>query len=434
MPHQYEAWCFASQQNRTYLGLDPGLGKTVVAAMLLGFYGGAYICPPFLVQNVYEELTKWLPHRIIGILGESVLGFGDEEIIIVPDSHLPKKDVYEHLKYLLKYIAPRAWLVIDEAHRFKNKEAQRTQVLLGTKRQKGIVDLFPYHTYMSGTPMPNRPIELYPILAKAAPETIDFRSEFQYGLKYCAGFKQGSYGWNFSGASNVKELASKVIAPKGPFMLRQRKDLLGLPPKTESVFILSAAPTKELLDMEKALGAKYKSAEDLIKARIAEAHSGDLHLGTYRRLLGLQKIKPSVQRIRAVLEDTDQSVLVFAYHGEVVRLLEEALAEYLPFVVSGKTSAHLRHSQVQDFQKSTTRRVFIGNYLALGVGFTLTKASRVFFVEYDWSPGNNDQAGDRAHRIGQTKPVHVEYLVYKDSIDKKIIEVLLEKRKNIQHV
>ncbi len=73
--------------------------------------------------------------------------------------------------------------------------------------------------------------------------------------------------------------------------------------------------------------------------------------------------------------------------------------------------------------------MLIGNYLAMGIGFTLTKATRGLFVEFSWVPGENEQAGDRMHRIGQTGSVHIQYMVYKNSIDKKVIEALLRKRK-----
>jgi SNF2 family DNA or RNA helicase len=76
----------------------------------------------------------------------------------------------------------------------------------------------------------------------------------------------------------------------------------------------------------------------------------------------------------------------------------------------------------------------IGNYKAMGVGFTLTRATRVIFVEYSWNPAENEQAADRAHRIGQTETVFVQYMVYKDSVDKKVIERILKKREGSRHI
>lgn len=430
---------FALSRNHSYLGLPPGAGKTICAATITsGILQDPrfetcrvlYICPPFLTRNVEEELLKWLPDAEVGIYGQI---FDPEytQILVFPDTQL---------KSLQNYPYEFAAVFIDEAHRFKNMTAKRTQYLFGHKRQKGITALADRVICMSGTPMPNRPIELYPVLSKLAPETIDYMSEFEFGRKYCAGY-QGKWGWDFSGASNLKELNTRVVHPKGPFMLRLKKDALGLPPKTEEAFVIADDQSKRLLKMEQAVGERYSDAEDVIKAQIIKAQiikakggEEDIHLATYRRLLGIEKVPAVAEYVDSILDETSESVLVFAFHKEVIAELASRLKAWNPAVITGDVNPEKRHRIVKAFQSEPHRRLLIGNYVAMGVGFNLTKATRGVFAEFDWTPGVNEQAGDRMHRIGQRSSVLIQYMVFKDSLDKRIMEALNLKRKNISQI
>jgi SWI/SNF-related matrix-associated actin-dependent regulator 1 of chromatin subfamily A len=435
-PHQLEAIHFALNRNRSYLGLDAGLGKTIVAAIIANVFKGpvVYICPPFLMENTKNEFNKWAPDLSVYIYNKKFDPTAN--VLIVPDSLISKAFVeFAIEKFLENDRFKPALLFIDEAHRYKNSKAKRTQSLFGHKSKYGIVRLFKKIVYMSGTPMPNRPIELYPVLSSAAPETIDFKNEFDFALRYCAGH-QNHFGWDFSGASNVQELAKKVVHPDGPFMLRLKKDILNLPPKLEEMLILNGKQTPMLMKMGVEI-LRRLSTEDLMKAQIAESidlNEKELHLATYRRLLGIEKVEPAVEYIKSILEDTDESILIFAIHKDVIAGLTEGLREFNPLVITGENSATQRQTSVEVFQSDKTRRVFIGNIQACGVGFTLTKASRVIFVEFAWVPGDNSQASDRTHRIGQNKTVLVQYLVFKDSVDKAVIETLLVKTKTIEKI
>lgn len=427
LPHQREAALYALGQNRSYLGLDPGLGKTIVAATVATALDRpvVYVTPPFLIENVTTEFERWTDL----IVSSPAKAPTNADVMVLPDSMIGRDSVIPGIK---KWIGKHAAVCfIDEAHRFKNTTAKRTHALFS------ILNLFERQVFMSGTPMPNRPMELFPVLSHAAPETINFMNRFEFGRRYCGG-KKTHFGWDFTGATNMPELAAQVIHPTGPFMLRQKKALLKLPPKTEETFVVSATMTPSLAKLDRGIGAAYGSIDDLVKHRLADADGkasvDDLHVMTYRRLLGMEKVKPVCQYIEALLAESDESILVFAYHKDVIVKLVETLKPHFPYVITGDTPAVERHKRVEKYQKSKTRRLLIGNYLAAGIGFTMTKATRVIFVEFDWVPGVNEQAGDRAHRIGQDKPVLIQYVVYRDSIDKAVIETLLRKRKAIQYV
>lgn len=446
-PYQVPAVLFALERDRSYLRLDPGLGKTIVAATIAKATGAktVYVTPPFLALNVLHEFSIWAPKlKTTHYLAYRVAPDPkNADVLVLPDTFL--EQAYLYVKEFAQIEASReSLLVVDEAHRFKNADAKRTRYLLGGivkkprekgKKYNGLYSFFDRRVYMSGTPMPNRPMELFKLLSIEAPETIDFRNYFEFGRHYCAGY-QDSYGaWDFSGASNMRELSQKTVYPTGPFMYRLKKDQLELPPKLEQVFLLydNMAPELKTFDdsIRKSLGDQTQ--ETLINELLG-ADNGELHIATYRRLLGAEKAKAAIPFLKSILDDSNESVIVFAYHVDVIQALENELSKYRPYVISGKTKVADRHGLVKDFQADKSRRLIIGNYVAMGVGFTLTKATRVVFVEFDWVPGVNDQASDRVHRIGQEKTVLVQYMAFAGSIDEKVISALLNKRKSINHL
>lgn len=436
-PYQLHAALFALERNRSYLRMDPGTGKTITAAIIASAYlnefddaPAVYICPAGLVANVVSEMETWLA----GLYGVGVLEppyeFISGDVIVVPDSILHNPAVMRSITDLR-----RGLLIVDEAHRFKSATAKRTAALL-----KHYTDWALKVVLMTGTPMPNRPIELYPVLSKLAPEAIDFASEWEYGRKFCAGHQKKAgrrMVWDMSGASNMEELAERLFTPKNApgFMHRVTKDVLNLPPLTEEIFVVADKMPPKLAKLDTALGSAY-STEDVMKGKIAaKRNKEELHLATYRRLLGVEKAKLVIPYIKDVLEETTDAILVFAHHQEVITLLETALAAFEPVVITGATVLpKFRQAYVDKFQQQKRLRLLIANYTALGVGFNVTKANRVMHVEYSWVPGENDQSTARSHRLGQDKSVFVQYFCYANSLDNAILRSLMRKRKSISFI
>lgn len=433
LPFQENAVLFALARNRSYLALDPGLGKTPVAAVIAQTLddqnpvAGLYICPPFLTRNTESEFFKWSPQLGATRYNEfSICSW----FCILPDSILTRHSVQKDILKFTKDAEAKGLITIlfvDEAHRFKNDEAARTKALFGFRGKIGIAHLFNKIVYLSGTPMPNRPIELFPVLNHSAPQTIQNMSKHEYAEKYCGAF-QNRWGWDYSGSSNVKELVANVI---GTFMLRYKKSevLKELPQKLEEMVVLSEKLPPRLEKLSERILSQM-SPDDLMKGQIQVSLDKDvLHLSTYRKELGAVKVQAASDYIKYLLEETDDSILVFAIHKDVIWHLNKELSKYHPLVITGDTRMELRDAYVKEFQNNERRRVFIGNIQAAGTGLTLTKATRVVFAEFSWVPADNDQAADRAHRIGQTDNVFVQYLVLENSIDKAVIETVLRKKK-----
>lgn len=431
-PFQIAATKFALERNHSYIAADPGLGKTIMAAMLINTLGKLeqrnfiVVNQPSLCLNTKAEFDKWCYSSVKVDIFDGVKKIKPSRIypsvVIVPDTRLS-----DELGFLADTVAPYndlgdAVLIVDEAQRFSNDESQRTKALLR------LCERFEKIVFLSGTPLRNRPIELFAILSRFNGESISFRNRSQYGQYFCAGYFD-SYGRaNYNGASRTEELFENV---KKKFMLRLRKaDVLPeLPPKTEEIVFLAGGDTPaEIIGYERK-HLKALSPEDLTRPKVTQSP----FLATYRRLLGEYKVPAAISFIREILETGDENILIFAEHVATVALLEKGLKEYKPITITGAVSAREKQWRVDFFQKNKCR-VFIGNTQACGTGFTLTKATRVIHVEPSWVPADSDQASDRAHRIGQKSPVFIQYLCFKNSLDRAVLETAIRKRETIQNL
>lgn len=438
-------------RNKSYLFSDPGTGKTIMAAVSANALRAAvvYLCPPFLTRNVEAEFRKWTTYAktITRVEPKELTQAGKGSVIIVPDSIINRPEARRLISRFTKAAKERGRetvLFVDEAHRYKELTSQRSKALFGgkitrsirgkggekstssTENATGIRKYFDREVYMSGSMMPNRPKELFPILSNVAPETIDFRDFFSYARRYCAAYQDDSTGyWDFDGESHLEELKART---RENFVCRITKAeaLPELPPVTEEFVFLGEAPAK-VTKLEAKLLRDY-SAEDLMKSQL------NPNLATMRRELGALKVKPSAEYLKYLLEESDEVLLVFAYHIDVVDGLAEKLKKYEPLVIRGGISNEKRREIELEFQKNKKRRLIIANYLAGGIGITLTRATVVAMVEWSYVPEENKQARDRVHRIGLEHPMRQQYLVFTNSFDRKLMEINFRKNKVIAKI
>jgi SWI/SNF-related matrix-associated actin-dependent regulator 1 of chromatin subfamily A len=428
--YQLKAAKFLAARNRAYANMEPGTGKSIVAALVINYLNSflkhahktLYICPPFLIENMKKEFEKWvIGHHKISTLSEN---YGTN-VLLIPDSMIGKKEVQNLIKDFAKSF--ECTVFYDEAHRIKELSSARSKAFYGQ-----ILPIFTRAYLMSGTAMPNRPMELFAPLSYLAPECIGFKNKFEYGRRYCAGH-QGRFGWDFTGASNLDELRENMK----PFMLTIKKQdvLKELPAKTEELVLVGEKLPQKLAALDKEILNTY-SPRDLMKSSIAlrmNKGSSELHIATYRKELGIAKVGHVRNFIEHLLESTKESLLVFAIHKEVIAKLKNELDDYKPLVITGDTPMQERSKIVNAFQKGESR-IFIGNIQASGTGFTMTKASRVVFAESSWVPAENLQAMDRAHRIGQNENVLVHYLVFKHSVDATVMQAVLSKKEITERI
>lgn len=429
--HQFKVASYLLSRNRAYNALDAGLGKTPVAAAVALTLNNIsprktlFICPPFLVSNSVAEFEEWASTLKLARLEDDKEKLRESDVMFIPDSMLARPETMHQLKIFLNGHTDPI-LFGDEFHRYKEMNAQRSKALF-----KSVSPLFERVYPMSGTPMPNRPMELFGVLSSFAPECINFMNKFEYGRRYCAGHKT-HFGWDFSGQSNMPELQERMK----PFMIRIKKSDVDWEKRLEEVVIIADDLPPKVANMDKSI-LRVTSPDDLVKRSIVKARGGgaddDIHIMTYRRELGVAKARASMDYIYNEITNSTDAFVIFAIHKEVISYLKAELAAFEPAVITGDTKMSERGNIVAQFQKNDCR-VFIGNIQAAGIGNTLTKARRAMLVEYSWVPGENSQAIDRIDRIGQTNKVLAQYLVFKNSLDRKILESLLEKGKTQKYV
>lgn len=405
-PFQLDAVKFSAAQNRSLLHIDAGCGKSAIAAMLSASLNvhPLVIAPPFLKATLEKEFKTWAPNISPAFLSDMQLN----------------KDIAQRL--LKTRSMGDSLLIVDECHRMKSLNAARTRALfkIFVKRFKRVV-------FMSGTPMPNRPIELFPILSHCAPEIIDFSDEHEFALKYCNAY-QGAFGWDYTGASNTDILFQKM---RDSFSFRVRKEdvLKDLPERIESILILDKKEPPKMAAFSQKIIHDLKEGSESIEALIKNPKSS-----TYRKELGIFKA-PIVAEIARELCEGGEPLLVFAHHKDVVSKLCEKLSDFTPLKIDGSVPVSERQKIVEEFQKEKSpHKILILNIQAGGVGFTLTKAARVLFAESSWVPAENSQAIDRAHRIGQTRGVIAYHCVLPNTLDAFILSSILTKTKTLNQM
>jgi SWI/SNF-related matrix-associated actin-dependent regulator of chromatin subfamily A-like protein 1 len=391
------------------LGDEPGLGKTVQA---IG------ICNKLKAQNILIVC----PAKLRGVWRTHVqdwLTYEGAQVEIVSYNYLADP---ENVKSLMKK-GPFDVGVFDEVHYLKNATAKRTKYTLA---KNGLVSVIKKSICISGTPIQNRPMDLYPIAKTMAPLSIEGMDKFGFGIRYCEGWKTPWGSWDFSGASNVKELGLRMRAN---FMVRRTKEkvLKDLPEKfvnlvhVESKGGALAMAHLETLDVETVIKGGGKL-------------DGDVHISTARQQVGVTKIAFALDYICEQLESGHKKIVVFAHHKEVIDGLANGFdARGVRFVCmrGGMNDAQAK-AVVDSFQMDGETQVFIGSLMASKEGITLTAASYVVFVEFSWAPMDNEQAMDRTHRIGQKNNVMVDFLVHKGSLDERIAKFNIQKSKAIK--
>lgn len=455
LPFQAAGIKYASERPATLIADEMGLGKTIQAIGVMNVLKPTsvlVICPASLRINWRREMTKWLVEKHTIYVVESGYPIPKEASFIVCNYDRLKNSTFEALM-------TRSWdlVVLDEAHYVKNPKAARSKALLGVAAHKdkktgelipaveGILDRCKYKLFLTGTPILNKPIELQPILAKISPR--EFGSFFGFAKRYCNA-TQNKYGWDFSGASHLDELQTRLRAN---YMVRRlKKDVLTeLPAKRRQVIEIpvEGSDLKKALKAEQEAWNAHESALDELSEAASMAEALDDQeaykdivaklqerskvafedMSGARRALGLAKIPAVIDHISSVLESGVEKLIVFCHHLDVLDAMKMALGDQA-VTLSGSTSPEDRQAAVDRFQNDPTCKVFIGTIKAAGVGLTLTAASHVIFVELDWVPANVTQAEDRAHRIGQMESVLIQHLVVNGSIDARMAHILVKKQ------
>ena len=398
---------------------EMGLGKTVqTLAFLLSQKRkrSIVITPTSLIFNWKSEFQKFAPDINLGIAygsksaREKILENINEYDVILTSYGTYKNDIdkYEDLKF--------DFCIIDEAQNIKNPDSLITKSI---KRINAHVKFA-----LTGTPVENNLTELWSIFDFVMPGYLYSKHKFEKIFVNCD-----------KNSSQLKNLIK-------PFMLRRtKKEVIDeLPDKIEQKFYV---------ELEKEHKRAYKSFVNLIKRRILENNEDNITVFSYLTKLRQLSIAPEIIvknykgknskleiLMNLIKSNKNRKILVFSQFTKVLNLIGDRLnEENISYsYIDGKTDAKKRLELVEEFNNTDKNRVFLISLKAGGTGLNLTSASMVIHFDPWWNPAVENQASDRAHRIGQKNVVDVIKLISKDTVEEKVIAMQEIKKDLIEDI
>lgn len=442
-PYQKGSLDYVLARGGGILADQPGLGKTPEAIAFCNEVEATrvlVIVPASVRLQWGERIREW--STIPNVNANVMLKVKDG---VHPTSHYVVMS-YDSARNpaLIRAIGRYKWdvLICDEAHKMKNIDALTTRAILGNSRgeyQHGDVKIPAIATYarhklaLTGTPLLNRPSEAYTLLRFFDHEAIDFMGWEQFKEKYNrqADIKTiTGKRFKLENTSLEQELQNRL---RIHVMARhEKKDVYShmKPPRFSIVRVEENSAVKMALDAEGMLGLDIEEIQTTKDFEILG------HIAEARRLMGIAICPQVIEYAADFLEGSDEKLVIFAWHIQVLDLLEQGLARFGTVRVDGRKSPQQRQNAVDNFVEKDNVRVFLGNLLAAGVGVDgLQKVcSRCLIPEPDWVPANNEQAVARLDRIGQENLVNAEIFVAPGSISEKILVKALEKMNVIHRV
>ena len=411
---------------------DMGLGKTlqVIAHVLAQKETGRggctlVVCPASLVYNWMSEISRFASGlAAVAVLGTKaarrvLIGGHEGADILVTSYDLLRRDVEEYAPLHLSRV------VLDEAQYIKNPMAQVTRAVKCLDADVRLA--------LTGTPIENRLAELWSIFDFLMPGYLGTRDQFAKRYE----------GPVEAGEADGQRLLQCAV---GPFVLRRLKSevLAELPEKTESVVMAQMGPKQKKL---------YLSYQDRIALQVQHmVRAGDpsglgreklkvlAELTRLRQIccdprLCIEGYQDGSAKLETCLELVSQAVdaghkaLVFSQFASMLDLLALRLSEaHLSyFQLTGQTSKEVRERLVRRFQEGEAD-VFLVSLKAGGVGLNLTAADVVIHYDPWWNVAAQDQATDRAYRIGQRRDVTVFKLICEGTVEERILKMQESKR------
>lgn len=420
-PYQEEGVAkMVANNGRVLLADQMGLGKTLQAlAYCKNHVTGpvVIICPSSLKINWQREAAD------CGITAAVLSGRLSQTL-----------DTSEAQCFILNYEIAEAWkadlirmrpelLILDECHFVKSRSAKRT------KACRAIASKCPKMIAISGTPLTNKPAELWTTLNMLRPQ--DYKAFLAFARMFCKP-RRTPWGMDYSGAANLDRLHKQLQV----FMIRRLKEdvLTELPDKTYNLIPL---PIDDMEEYEAASldYIEYLRSIDAKAARKAAKAEAISKTNGLKRLAADMKKPYLFKYFDDVLENKDKIVISCIHHHMIDDLMTHFKeAGMNPVKIDGRDKMVDRQAAVDAFQTDKRCRVFIGQLKAAGAGITLTAASDVYFAEVGWVPGEHAQMSDRVHRIGQKNACTANFLVAADTIEESFVKVLQKKMEVIGQV
>lgn len=320
-------------------------------------------------------------------------------------------------------------IIIDEAHSIKDKDSNRGKIM--EELSNSLTDVKVW--LLTGTPISNRPMDFFNLLkiikSKLTENWLFFARRYCDAKKMYTTLKNGAKKQilNTNGASNLEELADKT---KNLILRRLKKDVLDMPDKMviPMYYRMTYAEQTEYNDLW----------EQYVIKRTALGKSSNLtqkdliELILLRQFIANITIPYTIEMVENAIE-MGKKIIVFTTFTEELETIKEHFGKKA-VIHNGKMSAKEKQKSIDEFQENPKIKVFIGNIQSAGVAITLTEASVVIFNSFSWVPGVNEQAEDRAFRIGQKNDVTVYYQLFENTISNRMWETLNRKKEIISTI
>lgn len=422
-------------------GDEPGLGKTIQSissVIALNAFPCLVICPSSLKLNwqkewqkftdkramVLDDKTKntWHQYYKVGMVDVFITNYDSLKkffVLSMPEklkSTGKKSDNGHSREYVMREtINLFSSVIVDESHRCKNENTLTSKLTLRITHKK------PHVFALSGTPVVNKPADLWPQLAIINRLHL-FGGKKGFLERYCEGGR---------GANNLKEL--NYLLRKHCFFRREKNEVLTDLPAKQRQMIECDITTREEYRRAVRDFSSYLKANGCGDADIARKMKGEImvKISVLRQISARGKLNEVKEYVEDILAAGEKVVLFCNLH-EIV----DALKSMFPgaMTITGRDSDQDKQAAVDRFQTDPKCQVGILNIRAGGVGHTLTASSRVGFVEFPWHPADCVQCEDRCHRIGQEDNVMAAYFLGKDTIDERLFEIIMEKMEIVNAV
>ena len=431
--HQEEGIKFLLSRKGCILADDMGLGKSIqsiVAALESGAKKILVVCPSSTKINWEREINvfcndttiidgkKWSDAKFTIINFDILKNFHT-----LPSGKKRKEGEPEEVLNRELVNAGYDLCIIDEAHYLKNNESIRGKIMVELCAKHKIERVW----LLTGTPVANRPMDFFNLLKIIkSPIAENWK---HYAVRYCDGRKffrtlkngQRKQIWLTDGASNLEELANKT---KNTIIRRLKTEVLDMPDKV-------ITPMHHILDKQGLKQYELLWEEYLEKRKLEGKKTNDLQkdlveLILLRQFIAQEAIPYTIEMVENAIE-MGRKVIVFTSFTDELEIIANHFGK-IAVKHNGPMTTIQKQKSVDAFQNNDKVKVFVGNIKSAGVGITLTEATVVIFNSFDWVPGNNEQAEDRAFRIGQKNDVNVYYQLFDDTISSRMWGMLNSKK------
>jgi SNF2 family DNA or RNA helicase len=412
-PFQFEGVAFLYPRQAAILADEMGLGKTMqaITAIRLLLRRGELqnvllVCPKPLVTNWQREFGVWAPEvPVMAVEGDQARRHWQWRLPDVPIRIANYELLVRDRELFESHLSPRGGaspplhfdlVVLDESQRIKNRESATSDVVRSISRRRSWA--------LTGTPVENSQEDLVGIFEFLAP--------------------------GFLSSDMKPRRMGRLI---GDYVIRRTKDqvLAELPPKLVH---------DELLDLSAEQRESYRLAEEEGVVRLTALGASATIRHVFELVLRLKQIcnfdsatgaSAKLERLEADLEEiagSGRKAILFSQWVGTLKRLADQLRRFGPLEYHGKVPSQRRDAVLQRFRDDPDRHLLLMSYGAGGVGLNLQFVNYVFLFDRWWNPAVEDQAINRAHRIGVDGPVNVTRFLMLDTIEERIDRVLQEKR------